>query len=349
VTADTGGTIEIPERSYTRNATATTSTSISRPALSLVAEDNTPLWEKVSSTMTFNPETQKYEMPAPTWFNKETGEYEDTEPIVFSDSNIAMSKQQMQKGSGVREPKVLPASSDANKNNILTKIERFDEDLAQKSFRETTGKMLSKRVAAKLTKPSIQSTSKSTGDTEEKYGPLKRFVPKDVEIASLPPNVNTDDVIKAWRNTPAILARPKKKKKPPRFEQERVRSLITHKSGRRGSMLAATKESHESPKIIKSSSTRGDWSDDTSEKVQRSWKVEKLQSTAWWENSGTSSWKPRNERTKLEQPEGRLTINPVTGKLEDTGRFVQRDVVGLQTIMPDNKAEGKLQPTHVYS
>src|SRR5438045_2948509 len=82
---ETGGTVEIPRKSM-KNKTQIISASISFSTNEIVSEEG-PLRQTVSSIMTLNPQTQKYELPPPRWFNNDTGEYENIKPMYFLDPN----------------------------------------------------------------------------------------------------------------------------------------------------------------------------------------------------------------------------------------------------------------------
>src|SRR5436190_3243582 len=231
------------------------------PGNSIVTEDD-PLHQRVSSIMTLNPNTQKYEVPPPRWFNKDTGEYENIKPRYFLDPNntslglVLPSKiireddsfrQFMEDKETKRRARIQREREEAELRcqkalnphpQVIKHIKRkdkrlvteFDEELAQKSFREITGRMISKRGAAQFVGPSAEKEVLQKRELEERYGPLKPFATEDASIEKLPPSVNTEEIINAWKNTPAIRALPKKKK-PTKTEGERVRALVRNKTG----------------------------------------------------------------------------------------------------------------------
>jgi hypothetical protein len=55
--------------------------------------------------------------------------------------------------------------------------------------------------------------------------------------------------------------------------------------------------------------------EDVPSKAIRGWRQDILHKSAWWEQpDNAAKWKPRS---KTREEQGRLIINPVTGKLED--------------------------------
>ena len=193
--------------------------------------------------------------------------------------------------------------------------------MAQKSFREITGKMISKRGATQFIGPSAAKDDLQRKELQKRYQPLKPYAPDDATIDKLPPIVNTEEIINAWKNTPAIRALPKKTK-PTRTEGERVRALVRNKSGvKRGWTFAAMSGSYRPPNTTEARSRGTGWTsdgkmlrmavEDDSMKRLKGWRMNELQSTAWWETKG-----PCKSRSAREE-QGRLAINPVTGRLED--------------------------------
>jgi len=313
--------------------------------------------------MILNPRTGRYETPPPRWFNKDTGEYENVKPMYFIDpSNPSLGfvapsavvrdddafrrfmedkekkrrlrlERERQEAEQARyqaenPPPPEPVKPSKRKTREIVEGMEFDEDQAQRAFRETTGKMFSKRGATQFIGPSAEKEEEQKRELERKYGALRPFAPSDAEIESLPDPVNAEEIINAWRNSPAVRAAPKKTKAP-KTEGERVRALVRSKSGKVGWTYAAMRGSYRPPNTIEAGSTvENGWvdnavptllgkDDDTpSGRKLRGWRQDALQSTAWWENGkpSPSQWKSRNE---IREEQGRLAINPVTGKLED--------------------------------
>jgi hypothetical protein len=298
--------------------------------------------------MTLNPHTGRYELPPPRWFNKDTGEYETIKPMYFVDPNnpslglvlpskiirednafrqfmedkemkrrlrIQREREEAERAhqEAVNPPPIV--KTPRKKDKII--IADFNEDAAQTSFRTITGKMISKRGAAQFTGPSAAKEDLQKKELQERYQPLKPYAPSDDSIEKLPPTVNTEEIINAWKNTPAIRVSPKKKK-PTRTEGERVRALVRNKSGvKRGFSFAAM--SYRPPNTMQAESRGMGWNserkflpaEDDSTKRLKGWRMNELQSTAWWETKG-----PWKSRTACED-QGRLALNPVTGRLED--------------------------------
>jgi hypothetical protein len=309
--------------------------------------------------MTLNPETQIYETPPPRWFNKDTGEYENIKPIYLLDPNnpslgivstsrisreddafrrfiedkeakrqatIERERLQAKQGrlKGVNSPS-SPTNADPTKRKSKSAINGFDEELAQKSYREATGKMVSKREATQVMGPSTTKEEKMKRELKQRYEALKPFATQDADLEKLPCAVNTEEIINAWKNSAAIIAKPKKK--AVKSEGERVRTLVRYKSGRRGWSFAAMRGSYRPPNTIENDPYGGGWVDrmpptligkeeELSAKRLRGWlKPDQLQNTAWWETkSPPNQWK---SRSAIRKEQGRLAINPVTGKLED--------------------------------
>ena len=201
-------------------------------------------------------------------------------------------------------------------------VTEFDEVAVQKSFREITGKMISKRRATQFTGPSTANEDLQKKELHERYQPLKPYAPSDASIEKLSPPVNSEEIIKAWKNTPAIRASPKKRK-PTRTESERIRALVQNKSGvKTGWTFTATRGSYRPPSTMEARHTGTGWisdgkmlptavgKDDFTKRL-KGWRMNELQSTAWWETKG--QWKSRSVR----EEQGRLGLNPVTGRLED--------------------------------
>ena len=316
--------------------------------------------------MTLNPETGKFELPPPRWFNKSTGDYEDVKPMYFLDSQNPdlgfvptnrivreddafrhfledkemKRKRRIERDHQDLERKKLEALNPPEPAPVKFKTERenaieFDEELAQKVFRERTGRMMSKRGATKFTGPSTQEDK--ARKMEERYSALKPLVPlQDVEIERLPPVINEEEILTAWRNSPAIRA-PSQPKKPGKSEAERARELVRSKTGlkSRGSGLtfSAMRGSYRPPNTIEAAVTRG-WEgtlpptllgmEKPDSAKLAGWRLNELQSSAWWENtssttstSGVVAAERWRERDKLRDQMGRLSVNPVTGKIED--------------------------------
>jgi hypothetical protein len=336
-----------------------------------VDPDDDLLHQKVSSIMILNPTTEKYETPPPRWFNKETGDYEDIKPMYFIDpQNPALgfvsSNRVVREDDGFRHfmeekeakrcaraerakyealnppPPPPPKPSRKSPRNIVSGTD-FDEELAQKKFRQTTGKMISKRGAAQYTGPSTQKDEEYKRELEEKYGALRPFAPEDGSIEGLPDQVNAEEIINAWRNSPEVIA--PKKAKPKRTEGERVKALVKSRSGKVGWTYAAMRGSYRPPNTIDGGGDAHDgWLDtQTAPKLLgveekenqlmkkiRGWKQSGLENTAWWESQNkavaATQWRTRSS---LREEHGRLAINPVTGKLEDIAP-AKTDVTALK-------------------
>jgi hypothetical protein len=324
--------------------------------------------------MILNPKTQKYETPPPRWFNKETGEYEDIKPMYFIDpSNPALGfiapSRIVREDDGFRQfmedkeakrrariererqeaeraryealnppppPPPPPPKTSKRKTRITVDGIEFDEELAQKTFRERTGKMMSKRGAAQFTGPSTQKDEEYRKELEEKYGALRPLAPEDASIEALPDQVNAEAIIDAWRNSPVIIA--PKKRRPRKTEGERVKALVKLRSGKVGWTYAAMRGSYRPPNTIDGAGAVSiGWdensvprlignNEDPSAERLKGWRQGELESTAWWEhhnrNAAASQWR---SRTAMREEQGRLAINPITGKLEDIARPAKTD------------------------
>ena len=73
--------------------------------------------------------------------------------------------------------------------------------------------------------------------------------------------------------------------------------------------------------------------DDSTQKL-KNWRMNELQSTAWWEHK--KQWKSPSAR----EEDGRLAINPVTGKLEDIA--TAKTNVEYGTKIMESETSGKL-------
>src|SRR5579859_270747 len=235
--------------------------------------------------MTLNPTTGRYELPAPRWFNKATGEYEDVKPMYFMDQanpelgfiapnrvvreddafrqfledkenrrrlRVERERQELERKKFEAlnpTPQEAATKSKSKTRRIQGEGLDFDEEIAQKEFRETTGRMISKRGATKLTGPSGQEDK--ARKMEEKYSALKPLAgTEDAEIEKLAPAINEEEIINAWRNSPAIHT-PSKSKKPVKTEAERAKELVRSKTGlKRGSMFSASRGSYRPPNTI---------------------------------------------------------------------------------------------------
>ena len=308
--------------------------------------------------MTFNPTTHKYENPPPRWFNKDTGEYEAVKPMYFVDpTNPALGmvapprvsqedapfrqflldkeerrrirvQREAEEAEGARRPELNPPpasrlKSHKTKEKLNASAEMFDDELAQRAFREITGTMFSKRYATAFLGPSPKKEEQQRQELEKRYRALKILVPSDAQIQNLPPVVDAQTILQAWRNSAAIRAKPKVKK-PRLTEAERARALVRDKSGlQTGCTFAARQGSYIPPSSMMATSSGTGWQEasmvgtgpresrkeeekesDALKKV-RGWRSEQLHSEAWWDRS--------------ERDGGRLAINPATGKLEDRG------------------------------
>jgi len=320
--------------------------------------------------MIFNPTTQTYENPPARWFNKDTGEYENVKPIYLLDpenpshgfvapARVAREDDafrqfmeekekrrhlRMEKGRQEAEaarlrslnlPFNLPISGSARsiKRRNKTAVDIFDEDHAQKSFRESTGKMISKRDAARVSGPSADKEEETKRGWEQRFYPLKTFAPGDAEIEELPSVVNEEEIIKALKNSAAIRDTSKNSRSR-KMEIKKVNSLVTSTSGRRSWTYAAMRGSYRPPNTIESGQSVGGWVDekpvllgaeDLSTKRLHEWRHNQLESTAWWDTRAPSS------RTAIRENHGRLAINPLTGKLEDIAPSYTSPKVGQLT------------------
>ena len=170
--------------------------------------------------MTLNPKTRKYELPPPRWFNKDTGEYENVKPMYFLDPNdpslglvlpskvireddafrqfmedketkrrlrIQREREEAERArqEALNPPRPIVKTPRKKEKTIITD---FDEEVVQKSFREITGKMISKRGAAQFTGPSAAKEDVQKKELQEKYQPLKSYAPSDASIEKLSPH-----------------------------------------------------------------------------------------------------------------------------------------------------------------
>jgi hypothetical protein len=312
-----------------------------------------------------NRQTHKYELPPPRWFNKDTGEFEDVKPMYFVDSSnpslgfvaptrvtreddafrqFMHDKETRRRVRVERERKEAEAARLAalNPPEEVVRIKRrrekatvdeFDEEQAQIAFREQTGRMVSKRGATAFMGPSAEKEELQRRELEERYEPLKPFATQDGDLEKLPPQINEEEIINAWKQSVAvsntsISPSGAKKKRARKTEAERVRDLIKSKSGlKRGGAFSAMRGSYRPPNTIETSDAGGGggWTDpfptpepkllgatSTVEQDDRlkGWRTDQLRNSAWWDDR----WKSRDA---MREEKGRLAINPVTGKLED--------------------------------
>jgi hypothetical protein len=219
----------------------------------------------MSSIMVYNPQTQKYELPPPRWFNKATGEYEDIKPVYFLDSTnpqggiiapdkviqedyafrrFLEEKEARRRQRLERERAKMQKTSEGDSNNQTTQPSRtgketkhdlaapyFDEESTQKIFREATGRELSKRGATQIVGPGLESELQRKKELEARYDALKQFFPKDKQIEELPGQVNAEDVVKSWRNPAPISTVSTPKKREVKSERERAQELVKLKKG----------------------------------------------------------------------------------------------------------------------
>jgi len=245
--------------------------------------------------MTLNPETQQFEMPPPRWFNKDTGNYEPIKPMYLMEANPITS--------GLA-PSRIAREDDAFRRFIEDKEEKRRRRLEREFLKpkelpvppkpkaespRTSNKVpeittISKKVASRITGPSSQS----------KLEPP----PQQPEIS--PPPINEDEIVNAWKNTPALRPPPKSKKSA----EELARKTLQQKSTPGRWTYAAMRGSYRPPKTISESSSGGGWNSEV-----------RLENSAWWEQKPLpSKWK---SKSSLREEQGRLAINPITGKLED--------------------------------
>ena len=313
----------------------------------LVSEDDV-LHRHISSIMTFNPATQKYETPPPRWFNKDTGEYEDVKPIYFLDLDnpslgfVAPGRitreddvfrqfieekgrkrrfrlEREQRGTETAHIQPLNAPRpEPSKLKAKATVTEFDDGSAQKSFRQIAIKVMSKQSANQFTGPSTLKDEGLKRELEERYTPLKPFAPSDVQIEPFPPQVDEEEIINTWRNSPTIRVEATSPRK-----RERVKALVANKCGGRDWTYAAMRGSYLPSNMIHSGSSKCGWEDEKSVLVRAEdsaeklwgWKHGPLESTAWWEIKAPSS------SNAIREDRGKLTFNPATGKLKDVASF----------------------------
>lgn len=303
------------------------------------------LHQHISSIMTFNPATQKYDTPPPRWFNKDTGEYEDVKPIYFLDLDnpslgfvvpgritreddgfrqfieekdrkrrFRLEKEQR----GTETVRIQPFNvphPEPPKLKAKVTVTEFDDGAAQSSHHQIAIKVMSKQRANQFTGPSALKDEGLKRELEERYAPLKPFAPSDVQIESFPSQLNEEEVINTWRNSPTI--RPETTSP---CKGEGMRALVPNKSGRRGWTYAAMRGSYLPSNMIHSGSSKGGWVDEKpvllgaedffAEKL-RGWKHDPLESTAWWEIKAPSS------SDAIREDRGKLVLNPGPGTLKD--------------------------------
>jgi hypothetical protein len=297
--------------------------------------------------MTLNKQTGKYETPVPRWFNKDTGDYEDVRPMYFVDPTnpslgMVMPSRVSQEDASFRQflldkeerrrTRILREAAEAERVRLAllnaepkqkeekynASAERFDDELAQKSFREITGVMFSKRGATAFSGPAQEKEEQQREELARRYSPLKPFSPGDAEIEKLPPPIDENAILEAWKNSKAIRAIPQAKKRSI-SEAERAKALVRNKSGLRTGYTFSAKEGSYIPPNSTTTKSSGGWDGGVvvgpSEKVAEEegavkrgeiWRKNgPLQNQAWWKGTG--------------REDGRLALNPVTGKLEDRG------------------------------
>ena len=257
------------------------------------ASQNDALHQRVSSVMTLNPTTHKYENPSPRWFNKDTGEYEVIKPVYFVDptnpalgmvapprvcqedavfrqflldkeerrrSRVQLEAKKSERAhlTALNRPSAPLLKSHKTKEKLNASAEVFHDELAQKSFREITGTMFSNRGASTFLGPSMAKEEQVRKELERRYRALKPLAPSDAETKSKSPPSETQTIIEAWRNSTPIRAEPKIKKAR-LTEGERVRTLLRNKSGlRSGYTFVAMQGSYIPPtSIITTSNGRG--------------------------------------------------------------------------------------------
>ena len=287
---ETGGTVELHGRSKSSNPHIIRISSHYLPEI--LVSDNDPLLRRISSIMILNPQTQKYELPPPRWFNKDTGDYENIKPMYFLDPNnptlglvppsrvvreddafrqfmeeketkrrIRVQREAEEAERARREalnPAPPPTAKISNRKD-KTRAKGFDDQLAKKSFQEVTGKVISKRDATAFAGPSADKEALMREKLEERYASLKPFVPEDEMIEKLTPEVNVNKIINAWKNSPAIRSSIKKNK-PAKTEGERVKALVQNKYGKREWTFAAMRGSYRPPNTMETESRNtGGW------------------------------------------------------------------------------------------
>jgi len=281
LTVETGGTVQV-------------STKAKAPSPVLLED---PLHQRISSIMTLNPETGQFEVPPPRWFNKDTGNYEDVKPMYLIDSNPLTD--------GIA-PSRIAREDDAFRRFIEDKEEKRRRRLEREFFKSKEQPVAPKPKAAspktETKAPEIMAISKRAAGRIT--GPASKTPPKappQVPEISAPPPINEDEIVNAWKNTPALRAPPKSKKSA----EEIARKTLQQKSTPGRWTFAAMRGSYRPPKTIESeSSSGGGWNSEV-----------RLENSAWWEQKpAPSQWK---SKSSLREEQGRLAINPMTGKLED--------------------------------
>jgi hypothetical protein len=330
--------------------------------------------------------TGKFELPPPRWFNKSTGEYENIKPMYMIDEanpglglvpsdrvvqedeafrqfmedketkrRLRVERERQEERERVRQELNPPSPLESPTPKSKAKRDRptnggqgneFDEEAAQKRFRKTTGRMISKRSATKITGPSTASAEDKARNMEKKYSPLKPLAPiSDADIEKLPPAMNEEEIVQAWKNSPAVLSTPKQ---TPRSEAERARSLVQSRTGmKKGWMYSASRGSYQPPNTtitIDTSINRDGWTNTTPSTLEeeepaqiqklKGWRIGALESKAWWEGRNEALAQQWRERDKIREDKGRIGVNPVTGKLEDLAPAAKVD--GRSYSVPTN-------------
>lgn len=322
--------------------------------------------------MTLNKQTGKYETPAPRWFNKDTGDYEDVKPMYFVDPTnpslgMVMPSRVSQEDANFRQflldkeerrrTRILVEAAEAERVRLAllnaepkqkqekynASAERFDDELAQKSFREITGVMFSKRGATAFSGPAQEKEEQQRQELAKRYSPLKPFSPGNAEIEKLPQPMHENAILEAWKNSNAIRAIPRSKK-PSISEAERAKALVRNKSGLKTGYTFSAKEGSYIPPNSMAAKSSGGWDggvvgpndkvaeEDGAVKRGEIWRKNgPLQNQAWWKGTG--------------REDGRLALNPVTGKLEDRGTSTG---ITSKAKLPEASKEGIPLP-HVCS
>jgi len=104
----------------------------------------------------------------------------------------------------------------------------FDPDIAQKTFREMTRRMMSKRATGAIEGPGLELQSRRRQEMEARYQALRGYVPPDDKLEELPPSVTAEEVIEDWRK-PTETTSTALTQKIPKPENGRAAELLNNK------------------------------------------------------------------------------------------------------------------------
>lgn len=330
---------------------------LSFPVSLIKANQNDALHQPVSSIMTLNSTTLKYENPSPRWFNKDTGEYEVIKPMYFTDpTNPALGmvaplrvcqedaafrqflldkeerrRLQVQREAEKSERAHLTAldppsapllKSHRTKEKLNASADVCHDELAQNSFPEITGTMFSKRAASTFLGPSMGKEEQLRKELERRYRALKHLAPSDAETKRYSPRLEPQTINEAYKNSAAIRAA-QTITKARLTEGERVRALLSNKSGlRTGYTFAAMQGSYIPPTSLIATSSRTGWEEPSGVVIghRESQRKEKEDEAV----KKVRGWRSEQLHSdawwdRSERHGGRLAINPATGRLEDRG------------------------------